>query len=237
MRKEILKNFRHNQLIDLIKITPVVILFGVPFLLLLKKELDIFYLVLILFFGSVTFLLLYKLLKIAFIMIRPSNSNLFLRYGGLDNIERIISEINLTIEYEVNDVVVSKKYILDRRDYRKLTHLNDILNIYKVEQRTNGFTDYYYLVMTDKYGFDFRYKFYRSEWMKLNFLYMHLKNNCSAKFGFSEESKNYVKNNIIKIEKNVEEINRKYYCPDCKDQIEKDDKFCRKCGCKMNWND
>ena len=35
--------------------------------------------------------------------------------------------------------------------------------------------------------------------------------------------------------KSNDENNAEYLCPDCKEKIEFEDKFCKNCGCKINW--
>ena len=68
----------------------------------------------------------------------------------------------------------------------------------------------------------------------------------NAKLGYTKEAKEHIERNkeelpkdIIKeeikkedtAEKNIEE----YACPDCNNKIENGDKFCKNCGCKIDW--
>lgn len=238
MKKQILTNLRQNQFIDLVKFTPIVLIFSLPFIFLLKSDMDIVSIVLTLVSGIISLLFVYKYLKMALIMVFPSKSKLFERYGGLKNLVNVIGETESSIEYEVKDIIASKKFILDREDYRKLICLDDVLLIYKVKQKTNGFIDFYYLEITDKYGYHVQYKFFRNEWMEFHTLFMHLQKRKGIRFGYSKENQDYVIKNIVKLADNgTQESNVDYYCPDCKNLIEFHDECCSECGCKINWNE
>ena len=93
------------------------------------------------------------------LVINPAKSNLFKKYGSVEELEKIMEEIENTIEYEDNQIIVSKDYVADKKDFEKILAYKDILRVHKLVHKTNFVVDRYDVVLTDKYNFELSYSY------------------------------------------------------------------------------
>lgn len=176
------------------------------------------------------------------LVIDPSKSNIFKKYGSVEKLEQIMEEIENTIEYEDKQIIVSKNYVADKKDFEKILAYKDILRVHKLVHKTNFVIDRYDVVITDKYNYEMSYSYSVQDEKKVDSLILLIGSKCdNAKLGYTKEAKEHIEKNkeelpkdIVKEdvkEKNIEE----YACPDCNNKIENGDKFCKNCGCKIDW--
>lgn len=183
---------------------------------------------------------LYRTWKVA---INPNSSDIFKKYGSPDKLNKILKEIEQTIEYEDKYLIISKNYISDKKDYEKIMACDDILGVHKLVHKTNFVVDYYQIVITDKYGQEASYTYKVKEEEKVNQLLMIIGKKCkNAELGYTQREQEHIKNNKVELPSNeiLEEDSPEddeYECPDCGNIIYYGDKFCKECGCKMNWED
>ncbi len=199
------------------------------------------------------------LVKTLIMIIHPDRNSVFRKYGGVEKLEAIVEEINNTKEYEDNKMVLSKNYIASKRCYEDIISYDNILLVYKLVHKTNYVIDRYAVVIIDKYNEKVQYDYFRGQEELVDKLILIIGyKSKNAKLGYSPQAIQYVKDNIVSIpaEKTFEQkkqesksdvakqnpqINveipkiEKYMCPDCNEFITMDDKFCRNCGCKIDW--
>lgn len=146
----------------------------------------------------------YGFVKNFYYYLHPNKNNIYNLYGNLDD---VVNEISSSIEYDDKQIIISKNYIICKKDYRKLVHLNDILGVYIQVHKTNYVTDSYNIIVHNKYNdvYNFEYSNYEKDIANnvLAILTFKCKN---AKFGYTNETLQYVHNNIV--EKNNLPINK-----------------------------
>lgn len=178
---------------------------------------------------------LYRTWKVA---INPYSSDLFKKYGSPDKLNKILKEIEQTKEYEDKHLVISKNYISDKKDYEKITACDDVLGIHKLVHKTNFVVDYYQIVITDKYGQESTYTYGVKEEEKMHQLMTIIANKCkNAEVGYTSKEQQHIQNNKVKLNQSTETDDEEYECPDCGNIIYYGDKFCKECGCKMDWDE
>lgn len=186
--------------------------------------------------------------KCFILVIEPSKSNIFKKYGSIEVLEKIMEEIENTIEYEDKQIIVSKNYVADKKDFEKILAYKDILRVHKLVHKTNFVIDRYDVVITDKYNFEMSYSYPVQEEKKVDSLIWLIGSKCeNAKLGYTKEAKEHIEKNKeelpqydnikeeIKQEAFIEKSIEEYACPDCNNKIENGDKFCKNCGCKIDW--
>lgn len=165
------------------------------------------------------------------LVVNPFDSDILKKYGSVEKINAILEEIDNTKEYADDVIVISKKYISDPNVIEKIIACKDVLQIYKIVHKTNFIIDYYQIQLVDKYGEEIGYRFYDLE--KVNKILGILANKCvNACIGYTNDAQEYVNQNKIKLPKDV---GYDYVCPNCSNDIEYGDKFCKECGYQMNW--
>lgn len=184
--------------------------------------------------------------KCFILVIDPSKSNIFKKYGSVEKLEKIMEEIESTIEYEDNQIIVSRNYVADKKDFEKILAYKDILRVHKLVHKTNFVVDRYDVVITDKYNFEMSYSYPVQDEKKVDSLILLIGSKCdNAKLGYTKEAKKHIEKNKEDLPKdmveelkedNVEKIVDEYACPDCQNKIEIGDKFCKNCGCKIDWS-
>lgn len=181
--------------------------------------------------------------KSLILVINPKKSDIFKKYGSIEKLENIMKEIESTIEYEDNQIIISKNYVADKKDFEKILAYKDILRVHKLVHKTNFAVDRYDVVITDKYNFEISYSYPVKDEKKVDNLILLIGSKCdNAKLGYTKEAEEHIKNNKvelpdIQIQKKDKKITEEAYaCPDCKEKIEKGDKFCKNCGCKIDWS-
>ena len=241
MKDDILKNIRKTNLISSIWL----------FILALMPTIGFFYFLIyegfeswfmIMFLGFLSGVLLWLFGTSFQLVIEPRDSNIFKKYGGIENLERIIDEITNTKEYEDDRLIVAKNYVADKKDYEKILAYKDILRVHKLVHKTNFVIDRYDLVITDKYNFQISYSYAVKDEEKVDNLILLIGSKCeNAKLGYTKEAEDHIKKNKEELPKDIntesnKEINKESYaCPDCRKLIEEGDKFCKNCGCKIDW--
>ncbi len=246
---KVLLNIRKNNLLYFIpnllfSIICSLILFLLSYMIN-KEEKIIWLLLLLSFFAYTTFILLKNVLYYGKLVIFPKEAPVFKKYGSPEEITKILDEIDNTIEYEDKHLIISKNYISDKCDYSKIIHCDDILGIHKLIHKTNFVTDYYQIVLIDKYGEEITYKYKRSLEEKVNNLLIKIASKCkNAELGYTSKEREYIKKNIVPLPTKVKERTTKktkkvlveYKCPSCKKTINYKDKYCKECGFKIDWS-
>lgn len=141
-----------------------------------------------------------KFIKNFYYYIYPSKS--------IDNeIDSIFDEIFSSIEYQDNEVIISQKYMLSKKDYRLLVNLDDVLIVYIREHKTNFVTDSYGIVVVDNHNNSY---FYPNPKEAVNNILNILLYKCkNAKFGYTDENFKYAMQNTIN-SNNDEKINESF---------------------------
>lgn len=197
----------------------------------------------IILFGGMGGIMMWLFWKSFILVIEPSKSNVFKKYGSIEKLESIMEEIENTTEYEDNQIIVAKNYVADKKDFEKILAYKDILRVHKLVHKTNFVIDRYDLVITDKYNFELSYSYAVKDEKKVDNLILLIGSKCNnAKLGYTQEAKEHIKKykeelpeNVIEEKTQVNDIEL-YACPDCQNEIEAGDKFCKNCGCKIDWS-
>lgn len=244
MKYNILKNIRKNNL----KTSIYAFIFGVGPIVgsiyyLLNDGLDAWFPILL--FGGIGGLMVWIFIKSFDLVINPSKSDIFKKYGSIEKLESIMEEIEHSIEFEDKQIIVAKNYVADKKDFEKIIAYKDILRVHKRVHKTNFVVDGYYVVITDKYNYEMSYPYRREEEEKVDKLILLIGSKCdNAKLGYTKEAEEHINKNKEKLPENIieDKLEEKkdaikvYACPDCNEKIEKGDKFCKNCGCKMDWS-
>ena len=244
---DVIKNVRKNNLKEailgtLIALIPNLIL--VEFIYeLITDGFDVGIFLALLLFSLFTISFDIRLFRPWKVAINPYSSDIFKKYGSPEKLNKILKEIEQTTEYEDKHLVISKNYISDKKVYEKIMACDDVLGVHKLVHKTNFVVDYYQIVITDKYGQEASYTYKVKEEEKVNQLLMVIAKKCkNAELGYTDKEQEHIKNNRVELKDSVEEyedINEidEYECPDCGNAILYGDKFCKECGCKMDWED
>lgn len=242
MKYNIYKNIRKNNF-KMSIYTFIIGAFGIAGSLyyLLNGGLEAWFIILL--FGGIGGLFAWCFVKTIILVIDPSKSDVFKKYGGLERLEKIMEEIENSIEFEDNQIIVSKNYVADKKNFEKIMAYKDILRVHKTVHKTNFVVDGYYVTITDKYNQVTSYRYHVSEEEKVDKLILMIGSKCeNAKMGYTKESEEHIKKykqelpqNVIADNNKNNEIVKGYACPDCTEEIEEGDKFCKNCGCKIDW--
>lgn len=184
-------------------------------------------------------MMIWLFFKSFILVINPEKSNLLKKYGSVEKLEKIMEEIENTIEYEDNQIIVSKDYVADKKDFEKILAYKDILRVHKLVHKTNFVVDRYDVVLTDKYNFELSYSYPVKDEKKVDNLILLIGSKCNnAKLGYTKEAQKHIEKNKEDLLNYVleEKSKEEYACPDCKSQIAEGDKFCKNCGCKIDWS-
>ena len=186
-----------------------------------------------LFCGAVAIFTICQLCKIVPIIIDPRKCSVFSKYGNEEQISRILWEISNTKEYESKHLVISRNYIYNPKEIVSLVACDDVLGVHKYIHKTNWIVDEIALDVTDKYGAIHRFDVESEE--KCNELLKYLMYKCrNAKFGYSNEQQEYIKQNVIPVQ-DVREIQMQretFFCTNCGHRMRCTNKFCERCGTK-----
>lgn len=236
--KKVIRNVRKNNIISLL----VILLFGLwpnlGFFYTLFGDIDKddFWIYLIIC-GALALLMDWLFIKTIKVVINPLSSDIFKKYGGPENIAKILEEIEETKEYEDKQIIISKNYVSDKKDYEKLIAFDDILAVHKLVHKTNFAIDGYSVIITDKYGHEIKYSYSGSkkDEEKVDYLLLLIGSKSNnAELGYTKGTQEHVKNNRVELPNISKSV---YTCPDCGDEIEFGDKYCKNCSCKLNWED
>lgn len=231
MRFDVIKNIRKNNFITSIPLC-IFTFFCCLLTIMFVIESEMWYLAI--FFGIMSALFIKPTINCIILVINPMKSDIFKKYGDLNEIKAILDEISYTVEYKDYKIIVSKNYVMPKDDIEGLMACKDILRVHKIVHKTNFVIDGYYLAITDKYNQEFKYRYDRDEENIVNELIMQISQKCdNAKVGYNSLSSEHIKNNTVKLEEKKDEY---YICPECNKEVSSEDCFCVNCGCKLDWN-
>lgn len=237
---KVISNVRKNEIkIALGTSIPALIFTGILIGILSSGE-DIGELIFpLLLVGVFAVLFDYILIKCIVVIIDPLKSDLFKKYGSPEEIAKILDEIDKTKEYEDKHLIISKNYISDKKDYSKIVACDDVLGVHKLVHKTNFVVDYFQIVITDKYGFEITYSYPVKEEEKCDKLLSVIAYKCkNAKAGYTKQEQEHIKANKQELPNIIKQkVEDEYICPDCNNKIIYGDKFCKECGCKLNWDE
>ena len=194
MNQEILKNIRKNEIKGFILFL-IFALFPNIFVIFsfMNEEKDWFMIILM---SVISLPMDWLCIKCLIVAINPLKSNIFQKYGSYRNLEKIIEEINNTIEYEDGEVIIAKNYIADPNDYERIIACNDVLRVHKLVRKKNFAVVSYSIVLTDKYNFELPFTYSKNEEEKVNKLLLMIGSKCpNAQLGYTKGTAQYVKEN------------------------------------------
>ena len=126
----------------------------------------------------------------------------------MEDVEKILNEIEKHIEYEDENIIISKRYIYNKRDINGLVRCNDVLNIYKLVSKLNYVVNGYSVVIVDKYDYKITYNYSVRQEKTVNKVLLLLSNKCpNAVLGYSSEADEYVSKNKSKLVDKKENTN------------------------------
>ena len=166
-------------------------------------------------------------IKSLLIAINPLKSKIFQKYGSYQNLQRIIDEINNTVEYKDKEIIISKNYVADPNDYERIVACDDILRVHKFIKKKNFAVVSYSVVLTDKYGFELHFTYSENQEKKVDELLLMIGSKCkNAQFGYTKATSKYINENKEELPKrSMEEIK--------KDIIIQ----CKVCGKEIKYNE
>lgn len=176
------------------------------------------------------------LIKTLITIINPLKDPVFRKYGSPKKIKEILNELNSNIVYEDENIIMSNKYITEKKDFSGLIAFEDVLGIHKLQHKKNGFTNYYGVILTDKYGYEHRYTYQVQNENKCDELIMITANLCpNAVVGYTKQQKQHIKENKVElnelpIDSDAEE-KETFTCDNCGAEVDEDAEQCPKCGC------
>lgn len=189
-------------------------------------------------FGIMAYMIDKRIIELIGLISNPLRSDIFKKYGSPEQVKEIIDEIENSKEYEDKHLVISKNYISDKKDYEKIVACDDVLGAHKLIHKTNYVVDYIQIVIIDKYAHQSAYTYKPKEEEKCNQLLYLISQKCeNAEVGYTKREADNIKNKKIQLPKT--EIKKpkeyEYQCPDCGFKLDKESKFCKNCGCKIDW--
>lgn len=201
MRK-LVENIRKNAIKDSLKLFIPAILLNIVFVMMLYMTFyngfDGEYLFLSAICGLFSIPTIIMWFKKIALVVNPYKSDVFKKHGSPERIMQIYSEIEKTIEYENNIMIVSQNYICSKNRADVLISCNDVLAIHKLIHKTNFIIDYYVIVITDKYDKEYHFTYdvkQENECISdLNFIASKCKN---AKIGYTQDAQNHINKNKI----------------------------------------
>lgn len=130
---------------------------------------------------------------------------MFKKYGNPEKVASIYQEIESTTEYEDYTLVISRNYICHRSRAEILVACNDVLAVHKLVHKTNLIIDYYQIVITDKYGEEFRFTYDKNEESLVNTLLIRIKGKCrNAETGYTQDELDHIRNNKVSLDSNTQ---------------------------------
>lgn len=239
--EEVIENIRKNSIKSLIGCLFFgIFINGIVIMLLyfiITEGFDTVYFIGLLF-VVLAYIIDKRIIELVELIINPLKSDIFKKYGSPEKIKKIIDEIENSKEYEDKNLVISKNYISDKKDYEKIVACKDVLGAHKLIHKTNYVVDYIQIVIIDKYGHQSTYQYIPKEEEKCNKLLFLISQKCkNAEVGYTKREADNIKNNMKELpnDKIEKEKNFEYKCPDCGNKLDKDSKFCKNCGCKIDW--
>ena len=240
MKDRVKKNIRKNIITNLISLTLPMLLLNcstIILICLLIAEIapmsTIFILIIMIVFAIAYDAKYFKILELA---LHPEKSDIFKKYP---DIEKILDNIEKTTIYSDEVIILSKEYVSDPNDYEKIIKYDDILGLHREIHKTNYSIDAYGIVIVDKYDQTFKFYYMKKDKNKCDEMLLLIASKCkNAEFGYTNQEQEHIKNNKIDLNKKSKKENNneiEYRCPDCNKKIDKGDKFCKECGCKIDW--
>lgn len=239
---DVLNEIRKTNLKNALKSLIYVLLINVPLICvifaIINEGFEGSMLFIVLLFGLIAIPIDISFIKMLTLVIKPEKSDIFKKYGGIDKIQKIIDEIEKTKEYEDKNLIISKNYICDRKDLEKIVKCSDVLGVHKLVHKTNFVIDYYKIIITDKYGHETSYVYYRDQDKLCNELLALIGSKCkNAELGYTKDEWDHINKNRIDLPSESVSNNFEYKCPDCNNSIDYGDKFCKNCSCKLDWEE
>ena len=115
----------------------------------------------------ISFILAIKYLIVFFkkmyVVFKPENSFIIKKYGGAEELCRILDEIKKTVIYCDGNLVISENYISHTKNIDMITKCDEVVDIKKIIHKTNFIVDRYYITIKDKYGYEYSYPYKVSE--------------------------------------------------------------------------
>ena len=224
--REIIDNIRKNALKDVLKlIVPVVLLSGGFIMMLYMTFYDEFdggYLFLSAIFGLFTIPSIITLFKKIGLLIDPFKSDVFKKYGDPEKIARIYAEIEQTVEYENDTMIVSKNYICDKKRADVLIACNDVLAIHQLVHKTNFIVDYYNIVITDKYGEEYHFTYKAKQEQECLNVLKFIAGKCkNAEIGYTQDELDHIRKNKISLKDNPSGTTNKTFTATFKSDAQK----------------
>lgn len=247
MDKKILNNIRKNNFkIALVSFVPTVIIFVLflmaSFSAYYSDDFKIWYLIVILIFGFFNYFLLTSFVHTVILIFNPLKADIFKKYGSPNQIANILEEIEGSIIYQDKSITISNDYICDLSNYDSIVKCEDVLGIHKLVHKTNFVTDYYQIVLTDKYGQEVSYKYKCRDEDKVNNLLQIIAERCpNAEWGYTEKQREYIRENSIKLPSEIKKEDNDskekiFKCDNCGAFVKEKDNFCPNCGEKFDEN-
>ena len=131
MNNDVLKNIRKNNIkrifayiipVAIVDIIVISMIYG-----LITNGFEIYLLIMTVFMGIFAFFINGVLLDCIELAINPLKDNVFKKYGSPEKISEILKEIENTKEYEDKNIIISKNYICDKKDYNKIVAFNNAI--------------------------------------------------------------------------------------------------------------
>lgn len=228
--KDVLKNIRKNAIQAIIV---CIIIGAIPnlgfFVCLNNPEDNSLAWFCLIFAGLIDWLLIKHLI----IAINPSKDNVFKKYGSPKKVQQILNKLNKNKIYEDDNLIMSQKYITNKKDFSDLTCFNDVLGVHKLHHKKNNITNYYGVILTDKYGFEHSYTYTVKNEKKCDELLLLIANLCpNAEIGYTKQQKQYIKENKEKLPETYAEKSKKelFICDNCSTLCKANDKRCKNCN-------
>lgn len=235
--ENVLKNVRKNAIKGIILMTIFAIIPNIGFFVYLTDPEDNSLAWIFLIFAA---LLDWVIIKYLIIVINPTKDNVFKKYGSPKKVQAIIDDLNKNKIFEDKNIMMSKKYITDKKDFSDLVSFNDVLGIHKLHHKRNNVTDYYGVILTDKYGFEHSYTYAVKNEKKCDELFLLIASLCpNAEVGYTKQQKQHIKENKEKLPDNYEDENDEevFACSNCGAICNIKDKFCSNCNEKFEDDD
>ena len=242
MNYDVLKKIKKSNLKQALFSLIYVLMFNIPLVifvyLLITESIEISMIVAVFIFAIFAIIFdigFYKNIKL---VIFPERSDIFKKYGDIENIQKILNEINKTKIYEDKQIIISENYIYDTNDLENLVKCSDVLGVHKLVHKTNFVVDCYKIIITDKYGHEISYNYKPSQEKLCNKIMYLIGTKCkNAKLGYTKEKQDYINKNKINLSPNNTDDSYDYKCPECNCNVDYGDKFCKNCLCKLDWSD
>lgn len=215
MNNDVLKNIRKNNIKRFFTyLIPVAIIDIVVTLLIYEiftNEFEIASLIIIIPMGIFAYFLNGVLFDYIRLAINPLKDNVFKKYGSPEKISEILKEIENTKEYEDKNIIISKNYICDKKDYNKIVALNNALGVHKYIHKRNFVIDYYKVIVIDKYGENIDFQYSPKEEELVDKVLIILSQKCqNAEIGYTKNEFDHVNKNKVDLPGEISEDNNEY---------------------------